>query len=230
MKGVLSLLIAAAAAFQLYADVMKPLAYPVKDWRIASHKQMKMGVAKLKSVDLVFLGDSITQGWTANWLKHHGVKTWNSAFKSYTKVNLGLSSDKIEHLLWRITEGGIIDGFKARMIIVMIGTNNGDKPEVIAKGVDNLLKVIAQKQPQAKILLLGVLPVSWRMKKSVQINDLLVKLADNKKIFFKDYSPCFLTPDGKKYRNLFDGLHPDAKGYEEWGVKMKKDIDLLIKK
>ena len=211
-----------------FAEPMTPMPYAEKDWRVSSFKQMKKDFAKLKSTTLLFLGDSITQGWTATWIKHHGMDTWKTTLKKYSKVNYGISSDRVEHILWRVTEGKSIDHFTAKVIILMIGTNNPESPEEIAKGIENLVKVLQQKRPEAKILLLGVLPVSWRMQKSVQINDLICKFADNEKVFYRDYSKIFLTPDGKKAAHLHDGIHPDAEGYKLMAAEMVKDIDEIL--
>lgn len=227
---IMVLLLAAGTVLTASADVMKPQPYAKKDWRTASHKQIMETYANLKYTTVLFLGDSITQGWIATWTKHHGMKTWRSLLKSRKMINLGISNDRIEHVLWRVTDGKEIDGIKTRLIVLMIGTNNPEDPATIAKGIENLLKVLREKRPEAKILLLGVLPVSWRMAKSAQINELICKFADNQHIFYKDYSSLFLTPDGKKVCNLHDGIHPDETGYELLGKELAKEFDILLKK
>ena len=227
---IMALLLVAGTVLTASADVMKPQPYAEKDWRTSFFKQAMNDRAKLRAAGIVFLGDSITQGWTATWTKHHGMKTWKSLLKSHNMINLGVSNDRIEHVLWRVTDGKEIDGFTAKLIVLMIGTNNPEDPATIAKGIENLLKVLREKRPEAKILLLGVLPVSWRMAKSAQINELICKFADNQHIFYKDYSSLFLTPDGKKVCNLHDGLHPDETGYELLGKELVKEFDALLKK
>ena len=210
-------------------DVTKAVGYEESDWRVKSHQAFLKDHAKRISTTLLFLGDSITQGWTSTWIKHHGMETWKTTLKGYAKVNLGLSSDRVEHVLWRVTEGKEIDHFTAKVIILMIGTNNGgETPEIVAARIEHLLKVLREKRPEAKILLLGVLPVAWRMQKSVQINELICKFADNETIFYRDYSKLFLTEDGKKTVNLHDGIHPDAKGYEEWGKALVADLPEIM--
>src|SRR5687768_6223587 len=68
-------------------------------------------------VGLLFLGDSITDGWPRSgewsWLK----------FAPYKPANFGIGGDRTEHLLWRITNGEL-DGIKPKVTVLMIGTNN----------------------------------------------------------------------------------------------------------
>src|SRR5450432_2845293 len=73
-------------------------------------------------VGLLFLGDSITDGWPRrgelSWLK----------FAPYHPANFGISADRTEHVLWRITNGEL-EGIHPKVTVIMIGTNNiGQNP------------------------------------------------------------------------------------------------------
>src|SRR5262249_1763841 len=72
--------------------------------------------AKQKNIELLFLGDSITQGWNDNeaWKRHYGPRK---------AANFGIGGDRTEHVLWRL-ENGTIDGLSPRAVVLMIGTNN----------------------------------------------------------------------------------------------------------
>ncbi len=71
--------------------------------------------------DIEFIGDSITQGW-----ERAGSNTWNQFYGQRKVINMGVSGDRTEHVLWRF-EHGQLDGIKAKVAVVMIGTNNSGK-------------------------------------------------------------------------------------------------------
>ena len=83
--------------------------------------------AKAGGSEVVFLGDSITQGWEGR-----GVQVWRKYFLDppYRALNLGFSGDRTENVLWRIDHGEL-DGYKAKAIVLMIGTNNGGCAESV---------------------------------------------------------------------------------------------------
>ena len=101
-------------------------ATPRKDeWWTNLHKSF-LDRAKKGDVDLLFLGDSITQGWGDN-------ATWKTHYTPRHAANFGIGGDGTQHVLWRV-ENGELDGIKPRAIVMMIGTNNigSSKPEDIA--------------------------------------------------------------------------------------------------
>jgi hypothetical protein len=82
------------------------------------HKQFLEIVAKGEA-DVIFLGDSITQGWEGA-----GKKAWADNFAPLKAVNLGIGGDQTGHVLWRITEGKELEPIKPKLAVIMIGTNN----------------------------------------------------------------------------------------------------------
>src|SRR6185437_4807638 len=107
--------------------------------------------------DVIFLGDSITQGWEGN-----GKKVWAEHFAPLKAVNLGIGGDQTGHVLWRITEGKEIDPIKPKVAVIMIGTNNmgRNSAEEIAGGVKAIVQELRKQKPEMKILLLGIFPRS----------------------------------------------------------------------
>jgi lysophospholipase L1-like esterase len=189
-------------------------------------KQARAGTA-----ELVFLGDSITAGWG----KHKDL--WNKTFGAYKPVNFGISGDRTQHVLWRITNGEL-DGFKAKAAVVMIGTNNAstDPADGIARGITLIIETIRAKQPQAKILLLAVFPRGEnassdpRRTKLNQVNAIISKLDDGKNIFFLDIGGKFLQPDGSLTRAIMpDFLHLSPAGYQIWADAITPKLAELMK-
>ena len=73
---------------------------------------------KKGNVDLIFIGDSITQGWEGA-----GKKVWEEFYGKRNAVNLGIGGDRTQHVLWRL-ENGNIEGIQPKLAVLMIGTNN----------------------------------------------------------------------------------------------------------
>ena len=107
------------------------------------------------SAEVVFIGDSITQGWEGA-----GKKEWEKRFAPMNAVNLGFSGDRTQHVLWRLDEGREMAGYVPKAAMIMIGTNNSgnNSAEQIADGIEAIVKLIRRKHPKTQILLLAVFP------------------------------------------------------------------------
>lgn len=202
------------------------------------HKQFLKVVEKGEG-DVIFLGDSITQGWEGQ------KKTWDEAFGAFKPVNLGISGDQTGHVLWRITEGKELDPLKPKLAVIMIGTNNtgGHSAEQIAGGVKAIVETLRKAKPDMNILVLGVFPRAGgigkdepvapkeKLNPKVQaVNDLIAKLADDRKVFYKDIGGKFLNQDGGLERKVMrDLLHLSGDGYKIWAAAIKDDIAKLAK-
>ena len=68
--------------------------------------------------EVIFVGDSITQGWELN-----GKDAWNKYYAPRHALNLGIGSDHTQHVLWRLDHGNL-DGLKPKVAVVLIGVNN----------------------------------------------------------------------------------------------------------
>jgi lysophospholipase L1-like esterase len=103
--------------------------------------------------DVVFLGDSITQGW-------EGQKAWQDHFGPFKPVNLGIGGDQTGHVLWRITDGQELDRLNPRAAVIMIGTNNtgSHSAQQIAGAIKDIVGELKRQKPHVKVLVLGVFP------------------------------------------------------------------------
>src|SRR5687767_7836906 len=97
--------------------------------------------AKEGNVDVLFLGDSITEGWAGN-----GKELWKERYAKLNAANFGISGDRTQHVLWRL-ENGELDGIKPKVVMLMIGTNNigSNPPEQIAAGVKKIVEKLREK-------------------------------------------------------------------------------------
>jgi lysophospholipase L1-like esterase len=193
--------------------------------------------AKLKLVqqggwNLVFIGDSITQGWES-----HGKAMWEKYYAPRKALNLGYSGDRTEQVLWRF-ENGELDGLKPKAAVVMIGTNNtghrNDPPEDIAAGVEAILAALRSKLPDTKVLLLAIFPRAATADAPMRANndkanELIAKLADGERVVFLSVNDKFLQPDGVLAKTIMpDLLHPQATGYRIWAEAMEPALARLM--
>jgi beta-glucosidase len=149
---------------------------PQKWWR-GNYERINKDLKKMEGkVDVGVIGDSITARWNGEtWAKHWG---------AYRAVNMGIGGDQTQNVLWRL-QNGQLDGYKARLYVLMIGTNNmWDKqadPAAVAEGIKAILDLIKTKQPEAKILLLGIFPTGEKpnpgREKRAAVNEIISKYA-----------------------------------------------------
>jgi beta-glucosidase len=187
-------------------------------------------VAKRGDIDLLFMGDSITDWWrnpgrgtgTNGAVPYGGKAVFEKYFGAMKVANFGIAGDTTQGVLFRLRDGEG-EGYKPKAIMLMIGTNNTGRnsPPEIAMGVADVVFELRKDFPDAKILLLAVFPRSSPASKTRadigQINQILSALHDNQHVFFMDIGPKFLAPDGTIPRDIMsDGLHPTNKGYEIW--------------
>ncbi|MEN6302888.1 MAG: GDSL-type esterase/lipase family protein, partial [Armatimonadia bacterium] len=93
------------------------------DWADAYHQAMLVREKK-PDLQLVFLGDSITMMWRSQSGYEGGTPVWEQYYAPRKAGNFGISGDRTEHILWRITEGGDLDGLNPRVLVLLIGINN----------------------------------------------------------------------------------------------------------
>ena len=139
----------------------------------------------------------------------------------YQSINLGIGGDRTEQVLWRIANGEL-DGYKAKLFMLMIGTNNGGKPENVAAGIKKIVSQIRERHPEAKVLLLPIFPrdakpQDGRRVRNDKVNEIIKGYADGKDVLWLDFNAKFLEPDGTLTREMMsDLLHPGTRGYEIW--------------
>ena len=196
-------------------------------------------IAKAGGVDLLFLGDSITDNW-----RTRGKAVWDKYYGGLHAANFGISGDRTQHVLWRMDHGEL-DGIHPKVVVLMIGTNNTgierDRPvarntpaEAIA-GVTAVVQELRTKLPDSQILLLSLLPRADKVGPKAgdirDINAAIAKLDDGRSVHFLDLGPKFLAPDGTFLPGVMgpDFLHPAAPGYEVWAEAIQEPLAQLLK-
>jgi lysophospholipase L1-like esterase len=182
-------------------------------------------------VDLLFLGDSITDYW-----RNKAPKLFDDNYGQDRPANFGVAGDKTQNVIWRITHGEL-DGINPKVVVLMIGTNNlaSAPDDKIAAGIEKIVGIIRAKLPSSKVLLLGILPRGPdaddpRRARIRNINRRIDDLDDGgQHVKFLDMGAKFLQADGSISTSVMaDYLHPTKKGYEIWVDAMRPTLLSLL--
>lgn len=177
---------------------------------------------------VVFLGDSITQGLTGHVdrvSRVDGSRLFDKLYGNTKAISLGLSGDRCEHILWRL-ENGQLDGLAPRAIVVMIGINDihtghRDGHEVAA-GAIRIVSRLESMHERAEILLLGCFPTGaaedHRERRAVrEYHEVLAKHEFGPRVHYRNLCELFVRKDGTlNDRMARDGVHLTPKGVESW--------------
>ncbi len=229
MRRIALLLLAAAFAMGAAPLAAIPISRDNVPWWHARHLE-KLREAHAGPVDLVFLGDSITQNWERSgpppWRDFRPV--WQHFYGGRHALNLGFTGDATSHLLWRL-EHGEVAGLHPRAAVILIGANNLGRlhwpADADVTGIEAVVAETRRLLPGTRILLLGVLPSdrgAWVLQTTAAINRALAARYGGGAVpgvTFMDLSRMFLLPDGRVDDSRFldprltppePALHPDA--------------------
>jgi len=237
--GLLALALPGLAADDKKADT-KPEHSAVKPVsKNVDRHQTFVGIAKKGGVDLLFLGDSITDAWGGEGHnpKAAGAKIFSEEFVPLKAANFGIGGDRTQHILWRL-QNGELDGITPKVVMLMIGTNNSNgkdnTAEEIADGVTAIVKEIQKRSPKTKVLLLGIFPrgakPNAQRDKIKEVNKIIAKLDDGgKTVKYLDIGDKFLEANGDLPKDIMpDFLHLSEKGYRIWADAVKGPIKELM--
>lgn len=208
-------------------DAIKPV--PREGNWMTRHEAMNARV-KEGNVDLVFIGDSITQGWEGN-----GKAVWKKFYGERNAVNLGIGGDRTQHVIWRLDNGNL-EGISPKLAVIMIGTNNSgtNTSEQIAEGITVIVDRLKEKTPKTKILLLAVFPrgedsADAKRQVNEKTNAIVSELADGEHVFYLDIGKKFLQDDGTLTREIMpDLLHLNEQSYTIWAESIEPQVAKLM--
>lgn len=190
-------------------------------------------IARSGKVDLLFLGDSITDAW-----RKVGKKIYDEEFAPLAAANFGISGDCTQHLLWRL-QNGELEGIRPKAAMVMIGTNNiGWNKQTVESTIAGIRAVVSElrsRVPETKILLLGVFPRGEKpdhphRAQIKEINAAIAGLDDGgRTVRYLDIGARFLEPDGTLSKRIMpDFLHLTPEGYRRWADAVKAPLAELM--
>ena len=201
-----------------------------KQWMLMHESHVKR--AKQGDVELLFLGDSITQGW------NHAPQVFDKAFGKWKTALFGIRGDKTGNLLWRLDHGEV-DGLSPKVVVLLIGVNNlwgnANTDTEVAIGIVAVTDRIQLKLPHAKILLIGLLPTGEHIDLPVRnailnVNRLLANAQLGEHIRYCDIGSSLLDEDGSISKGVMaDFLHPTPLGYERAAKALGPIISEMMK-
>ena len=198
--------------------------YPSEDLIIENHDDWGEGNYKkvikefksnpLKYNDVVFLGNSITQGG----------KDWSKRLNYPNIKNRGIGGDVTDGVLARIDE---IVYFKPKAVFLLIGINdlwnngspNNPSAEYIGNNIIKIAQVISAKAPKTKVYVQTVLPIDKEIYKNniLKVNEIIEANEKENAYEIIDLYSIFATENGLIKKELSsDGIHLNEKGYNTW--------------
>ncbi|XP_058865840.1 platelet-activating factor acetylhydrolase IB subunit alpha2 [Acipenser ruthenus] len=167
---------------------------------------------KDKEPDVLFVGDSMVQ-------LLHQYEVWQELFSPLHALSFGIGGDTTSHVLWRL-QNGELENITPKVVVVWVGTNNHEHTvEQIVGGIQAIVHLINTCQPQAKVVVLGLLPRGERpnplREKNAEVNRVLrASLPRLGSVQFLDVGSGFVQSDGTiSTHDMFDFLHLTPAGY-----------------
>ncbi len=205
-------------------DAGLPGAGPLRraEWFQNVWRDRRAAWAKLRDRDqgaVVFLGDSITQGWGGGLA---------AAFPGMKVANRGINGDTSRGVLLRLKDDVL--ALNPSAIVLLIGTNDieeGATPEIIAGNVALILAAVHAHDPRTPVILSQVMPSSATMKRPAdQVKALnaalLAAVKANRQVTVLDTWRLFADASGDALADEFpDLLHLNEAGYAKWAAALR---------
>ena len=183
----------------------------------------KRDAADQKSV--VFLGDSITEGWGDDF---------GGAFPGVKLANRGISGDTTRGMLIRLRDDVL--ALNPTAVVMLMGTNDLEEkasPETIAKNLKLILEDFKKHNPKMPVILCQVFPSSASKSRPAdkikEINRLYAAaVKGDSQVTLIETWPLFANEQGDAKEAEFpDLLHPNKAGYAKWGAALRPILATL---
>ena len=199
-------------------------------WRDAysSLKALAAEASQGEPVDVLFLGDSITQGLTGHgerWSKASGSRVFDEFHGGRRAVSVGLSGDRTEHILYRIQDGSL-DGFRPGRIVLQVGINNvnaaGHSGYWTYHGIVAVVRALEERFPGAHIIVAGPFPggvePGSEVRKNIAATHSLLRHAEfGPFVDVLNLTELFVGPGGRLLDTMGnDGIHITPLGQRRW--------------
>ncbi len=211
-------------------------------WLDTHAKLVEYVEANKGPIDILLVGDSITQQWGSPLDNKPLNAAWQKQFGKYKSINIGIGGDKSQNILWRLDHGGVA-GLDPRLVVVLIGNNNmfftpETGVEAAAKGIEMCVANVRDKFPKANVIAVKIFPAHAPgnrfyedIKKTNAALDAL-KLDRDPQVHVLDLTADMLNADGTLKKELFtpDNIHLSQDGgYGLFAEKLKPLVETLLR-
>ena len=176
----------------------------------------RLGLPAANETRVVFMGNSITEGWS-NFLPEY--------FSGKSYINRGVSGQTTPQMLVRF-RADVID-LQPQAVVILAGTNDiaGNTGPATIKMIANNIMSMAELSRENNILVIisSVLPVydySWKpglepVAKISRLNEIIKNYALKHGHTYLDYYAAMVDDQkGLKKEYTYDGVHPNETGYK----------------
>lgn len=175
-------------------------------------------------IDVLLIGDSITQQWGSHWARH---------FPALRTINIGIGGDKTQNVLWRLDHGGVA-GLEPKVCVLLVGNNNMFfTPETGVKaaalGVKACLDNLRERFPGARVVVVKIFPAHGpgnRFYEDIRRTNTALdalQLTADPKVMVLDMTAELVVADGTLRPELYtaDGIHLAAGGYDVYAARLR---------
>ncbi len=178
-------------------------------------ENLKIGLPADNENRVVFIGNSITQGW---------IEVNPNFFAGKSYINRGISGQTTPQILVRFRSDVV--NLKPKVVVILAGTNDiagNTGPSTLEMIEDNIASMVEiANANNIKAVLCSILPAydyPWKpglepAQKIVDLNKWIKEYAVKNKIIYVDYfAPMADKRTGLKKEYSEDGVHPNLAGY-----------------
>lgn len=201
------------------------------DWWVQRHEAL-VQEARKGDAQIVFLGDSLTDFWSKE-----GKRVWEKEYVPLKAANFGIGGDQTQYVIYRLTHG-VLEAIRPRVVVLEIGINNlavsRHTPAETAIGIKGLVRLLRERLPGTKILLLALFPQGASADdvsrlRVAAVNQEIASLDDGTMVRYLDFGDRWLDADGNLLRDLrTDGAHLSEKGYQLWADTMRETLHQML--
>lgn len=207
----------------------KPVEDVQGDGRWMSLHNAFIADSKEREPEVLFIGDSILS-------QLQQTKMWSEMFEPLHCLNFSIGGDQTQHVLWRV-QNGELDTIYPKVIVLLVGTNNHDHtPEQVVGGVLEIVATLTNKQPQAQLLVVGLLPRGEKPNKLREKFTIINKSLDNQLADLPNATFLLLDPavfyvagsEEISRQDMWDYLHLTSRGYQKLCEPILEEVQSLL--
>lgn len=199
-----------------------------QDWAQLDRYKKANSTLDLDTVDMVFMGDSITEGWSQ----------FRPSFFTNGFVCRGIGGQTTPQMLLRFRQDVI--NLAPKKVILLAGINDiaqNTGPITLDQIMDNIKSMTEMaKANNIEMILCSLLPANsfpWRpeitpTQKVIQLNQMIKTYAEENKLYYVDYYAAMVNESNGLQQHLgYDTVHPNAAGYQVMEQVLMEEIKAI---